>query len=124
MMRSLIVPALFVALLTACTPYIPAWTFYDQCTQSQSFTAMAGCGRVNINSYCSLHNNCSANDNSFVLYTDSLVISVKNGELTEAEAQRKWIEFRMAQVNARQQQIQSAPRPISCYNMGSMINCY
>ncbi len=126
-MKHLLAFALLLAApLSACAPAKPqAWSFYDQCAeQAQSFLAMAECGRRNITAYCQANHDCSPNDNSFVLYTDSLVRSIKNGEMTEAEAQRRWIEFRMAQVNAYQQRIQSAPRPVTCFGNGPFLDCF
>jgi hypothetical protein len=114
-------------LLAGCTSsYIPAWTFYDQCAQqTSSFAAIASCGETKRNDYCKAHNNCTANDNSFVAYTDSLVKSVKHGDMTEEEARRKWIEFRANQVNAyQQQQIMAAPRTATCFGNGPFLNCF
>jgi hypothetical protein len=100
--RNLTVLAAVFALLACTATAAPkSWTFYDQCAQqTSSFIAMAQCGEANRNAFCQPRNSCSAAGNAFVLYTNSLVASVENHEMTEAEAQRKWIEFRMAQTNA------------------------
>lgn len=116
-------------LLTGCmaNTYVPPWTFYDQCAQQlSSFSAIAGCGEAKRNAWCTEHHNCTSNDNAFVSYTDSLVASVKNGEMTQEEARRKWIEFRSNQVNAyQQQQMMAAPRqPMTCISNGPFVNCY
>lgn len=113
-------------LLASCTAYVPVWTFYDQCAQqSSSFVAIANCGEAKRNAYCTAHNTCTANDNSFVAYTDSLVKSVKHGDMKEEDARRKWIEFRASQVNAYQQQeMLAAPRPVTCFGNGPFINCF
>jgi len=135
-LRSIWPVAFFVVPLMGCAmrPAPPsAWTFYDQCARrSSSFIATAECGKANRNAYCEAHNSCSATGNAFVLYTDSLEASVKDHEMTEAEAQRKWVEFRMDQSNAARQQaleakairLQSAPRSTTCYTTGSITNCY
>lgn len=119
----------FTALLAGCVanPNIPAWNFYDQCAyKSPSFIEMANCGRKERQAYCTAHKNCMPDGDFFVRYADSLVTSVRNGEITEAEAQRRWIEFRASQVNAYQQQkMLSAPRPMTCFSTGGLItDCY
>jgi hypothetical protein len=127
----IILSAALIFLLSGCDfPPPPPSTisFYDQCgSQHSSFVAMAQCGKANRNAWCQANNACSDNGNAIVVYADSLVVSVKNHELTEAEAQRRWIEFRMAQVNAAQQQAaiwQSMRAPITCFNDGFFMNCY
>ena len=71
---------------------------------------MVACGAQARNAYCQAHNLCSANGNAIVAYADSLVQSVNNHELSEAEARRKWIEFRAARVEAQQQLLRRKPR--------------
>ncbi|WP_428492183.1 hypothetical protein [Rhodopila sp.] len=121
----------FVVMLSACAtkPLPPVWSFYDQCAQSTaSFVAMAECGKANRYAFCTAHNVCSSAGNAFVLYTDSLITSTKDHEMSEAEAQRKWVEFRMSQQNAdrsaRIQALQAMPRSTTCYSTGSMTQCY
>ncbi|HEU5047182.1 MAG TPA: hypothetical protein VFT64_04985 [Rickettsiales bacterium] len=118
-----------ILLLAGCMAnnYVPPWTFYDQCAQQlSSFSAIANCGETKRNAWCTEHQNCTSNDNAFVAYTDSLVASVKSGEMTQEEARRKWIEFRANQVNAyQQQQMMTAPRqPMTCFSNGPIVNCY
>lgn len=117
----------FALLVSGCVSnYVPPWTFYDQCAQqTSSFVGIANCGEAKRNAYCTAHRDCNANDNAFVAYTDSLVKSVKSGDLSEEEARRKWIEFRANQVNAYQQQeIMMAPRPATCISNGFVVNCF
>lgn len=132
-MKSLVI---FMCLLLAncamqTTP--PSWSFYDQCAQqTSSFLETAACGKTNRNAYCRPNNTCSAAGNAFVAYTDSLAKSVKNHQMTEDEAQRKWIEFRMTQANAAQQhalqseanQIMAMPSPVTCHTYGTVTNCF
>jgi hypothetical protein len=102
--RSLIsiVWGLFALAFTGCAAQKTAFQHYDECAlEHASFAAMAGCGKQRRNAYCQEHKNCSADGNSYVAYADSLVVSVNRGEMTEAEASRKWIEFRTTQLNAR-----------------------
>ena len=89
---------------------------------------MVACGAQARNAYCQAHNLCSANGNAIVAYADSLVQSVNNHELSEAEARRKWIEFRAARVEAQQQILaaQAAARAASsttCNKVGNSVIC-
>ena len=104
---------------------------YDECALAQpSFRAMIACGKQRRNTYCQAEKGCSADGNAFVAYGDSLVASVDRGEISEAEAQRKWIEFRSAQLNAHRQlaaqnaAAAAASRPRTCYRNGNYVNCY
>lgn len=130
-----ILTALFcLTLLGACTPPQPlpsAISFYDSCArQASSFIDMAACGKETRNNSCEAHGTCSSNGNSIVMYVDSLATSVKTHEMTEAQAQRKWVEFRMALINAHDQQIlQKAAlvantSPSTCYMAGDAMHCY
>jgi hypothetical protein len=124
-------------LLAGCAASSPpplAFTFYDSCSNvNTSFSDMVACGKSARNSYCEAHNSCSPGGNAVVLYADSLVKSEKNHEMTEGEAQRRWVEFRMAQLNAEQQQaLQGAalmPKATTCYTSagfgGTVVtNCF
>lgn len=127
MSRNTVILLSLPLLLAGCVSnYVPPWAFYDQCAQHvSSFVGIAGCGEAKRNEYCVAHKNCNANDNAFVAYTDSLVRSVKSGDMTEEEARRKWIEFRANQVNAYQQQeMMMAPRPATCFANGPFVNCF
>jgi hypothetical protein len=91
--------ALFLAACDTSQPQAQQhWNYYDECAQhTSSFLAMAECGKTSRNAVCQALDNCSATGNAFVSYTDSLAASVKNGQMTEAEAQRQWIGFRTSQ---------------------------
>jgi len=43
---------------------------------------------------CVPNNTCSAEGNMFMEYIDTLVLSVKKKELTEAEAMRRYTEYK------------------------------
>ena len=43
---------------------------------------------------CVPNNTCSAEGNMFMEYIDTLVLSVKKKELTEAEAMRRYAEYK------------------------------
>jgi hypothetical protein len=126
-----------VAMLVGCAapqPRPTAISFYDDCaTTKSSFIAMVACGKENRNFACQhIYNECSAAGNAIVQYADSLAQSVKNHEMTEAEAKRQWIEFRMTQENAQKQQaLQRAAigaaimsSPTTCYTNGDVTHCY
>jgi len=71
------------------------WEYYDQCAQENpSFLAMAECGRQKRLAECAPNNTCSPEGTMFMQYVDSLVVSVKKRELTEAEAMRRYKEYK------------------------------
>jgi hypothetical protein len=73
----------------------PVWGYYDQCTaENPSFVAMAECGRQKRLAECVPNNTCSPEGTTFMEYVDSLAISVKNKKLTEAEAMRRYAEYK------------------------------
>jgi hypothetical protein len=116
-----------VMLLAGCAPNMSAIDFYDNCArQNSSFLDMSRCGKLNRNNYCAAHNTCSADGNAFVLYTDTLEKSVENHEMSEAEAQREWVEFRAAQINAARQRAATlaAQIPTTCYTNNGVTTCY
>jgi hypothetical protein len=88
----------FVAafLLTTCASRSRVvWEYYDQCTREMpSFLAMAECGRQKRLAECVPNNTCSPEGNMFMEHIDTLVLSVKKKELTEAEAMRRYTEYK------------------------------
>jgi uncharacterized protein YecT (DUF1311 family) len=117
---------------TAAAPKM-AWQHYDECSsETTSFRAMVACGKQRRLAYCQEHRNCDAVGDSLVQYADSLVRSIDSKEMTEAEAQRKWIEFKMTQVNAvRSQQLQAQTNEaivesggMTCTRTGAVTSCY
>src|SRR5687768_11256824 len=94
---------------SACVTGQTAWQYYDQCAnQHSSFEKMVACGKQARTEGCALNNTCSARGDALVQYADSLVISVKSKELSEAEARRRWIEYRTAEENAYSQDLNAA----------------
>src|SRR5215468_3601981 len=72
---------LAASLQTGCvhSPAPPVWGYYDQCaSENQSFVAMAECGR----------------QKRLAEYVDSLALSVKSKKMTEAEAMRRYTEYK------------------------------
>jgi hypothetical protein len=128
--RRLFIGITATSFIFSCATIHPsAVSFYDSCAkQSASFVDTAACGKLNRNNYCESHNNCSADGDTFVQYADSLVQSVQNHELSDSEAQRKWIEFKTAQMNAAKQRAATvaagAMSPTTCVTTGVITNCY
>jgi hypothetical protein len=54
-----------------------------------SFVPVAECGKQRRMAYCTERNNCSSSGTAFMQYADSLALSVRNKEMTEAEALRR-----------------------------------
>ena len=87
----------FVAatMLTKCANSSVVWEHYDQCAlENPSFLAMAECGRRKRLAACEPNNTCSPEGTMFMQHIDSLVLSVKKKELTEAEAMRRYREYK------------------------------
>jgi hypothetical protein len=83
-------------MLTTCaSPSRVVWEYYDQCArENPSFLAMAECGRQKRLAECAPNNTCSPEGTMFMQYIDTLVLSVKKKELTEAEAMRRYTEYK------------------------------
>jgi hypothetical protein len=83
-------------MLTTCaSPSRVVWEYYDQCArENPSFLAMAECGKQKRLAECVPSNACSPEGNMFMDYIDALVLSVKKKELTEAEAMRRYAEYK------------------------------
>jgi hypothetical protein len=83
------------AVLCGCATGKPAWEHYDDCAaQNASFTAMAACGKQRRNAYCEANHSCAPEGDAVVEYADRLAQAVSRHEMTEAEAQRKWMAYR------------------------------
>ena len=66
----------------------------DLARENPSFLAMAECGRQKRLAECVPNNACSPEGTMFMQYIDILVVSVKKKELTEAEALRRYTEYK------------------------------
>jgi hypothetical protein len=108
-----------------------ALSFYDECSmQNSSFIVMAECGKQKRMAYCIEHNNCSSTGTAFVQYTDALVLSVKNKEMTDAEALRRFAEYKTTLLtNARRDAAivaagaAAASGPTTCTQVGNTVTC-
>jgi hypothetical protein len=127
MKRIVTIPAFLLVTACASAPIPTAIDFYDRCAKTlDSFVDMAACGKKHRNNSCEAHSNCSANGDTIIMYTDSLAKSVVNHEMSESEAQRKWVEFRAGIVNAEAQRaaILAARSPTTCYTNNGVTNCF
>jgi hypothetical protein len=81
------------------------------------------------------NNNCSSVGTAFVQFTDSLVLSVKNNEMTEAEAMRRYAEYKTTMLSGirRDEAIEAAGAAVAagaaaggstCTKIGNTVNCY
>ena len=79
-----------------------AWVHYDECiSTTASFRDMAECGKRRRTAYCQAPlRGCDPAGDAIVAYADSLVRSVASREISEPEAQRRWIEFKTKQANS------------------------
>ena len=119
---------------TRAPPSIAAMDHYDNCSAREpQFERMVECGKIRRQSYCTQAGGCSAEGNLIVQYGDSLVASYKRGEMSEAEARRRWVEFSMAHRNQQSMQamqamqagaIMAATAPRTCFPIGRSISCF
>jgi hypothetical protein len=89
---------------------------------------MVECGKEARYAECTPHNNCSSSGNAFVQYAHALVLSVKNKEMTEAEAMRRFAEYKTEVIGGirRDQAIiaagAAASGPTSRTKIGNTVN--
>jgi len=90
----------------------PVWNYYDQCAgENPSFLAMVECGRQRRLAECTPSNTCSPEGTTFMEYVDSLALSVKNKTMTEAEAMRRYAQYKSGGAS-------------SCTRVAGTVNCY
>jgi hypothetical protein len=88
--------------------------YYDECAgagENQSFVAMAECGRKKRLAECGANNSCSPEGNVFVEYIDALAQSVKDKKMSEAEALRRYAEYKSGGASR-------------CTQVGNTAKCY
>ena len=110
---------------------VGALDHYDACSLTEpNLARMINCGKERRQAYCTKVNDCSSGGNLIVQYGDSLVASVKRGELSEPEARRRWVEFVISQRNQQaglQMQaaaIMAASAPRTCNRIGTSVTCF
>lgn len=107
---------------------VPIWQHYDACSaQTSSFPAMVACGKQRRAAAC--QENCSSNGNAFAQYADALAMAVKNKEMTEAEAMRRFAEYKTGILVSTQRDDAimaagaAAGGPRSCTKIGNTVHC-
>lgn len=91
---------------------------------------MAACGKQKRTVYCKETYTCSSEGNSLVQYADALAMSVQNREMSDAEARRRFVEFKAnLQGGLRRDAAiiaagQAAAGPTTCTKVGNTVNCY
>jgi hypothetical protein len=71
---------------------------------------MAECGKQKRLAECVPKNTCSPEGTAFTEYVDSLVLSVKNKKMTEAEAMRRYAEYKSGGTS-------------TCTQVGTAVKC-
>lgn len=117
---------LVVAPATAGCGLKNAVDVYDECeATTSSFAAMIDCGKRKRAEKCRAAFNCTTEGDRVVAYGDALAQSVKDGSLTEAEARRRWIEFKLARTDEYARRASSTARtPVTCTTVGGVTNCF
>ena len=129
-----IIAACILALtLAACatTPKKEVFAHYDECHGAGiSFITMVECGKAKRTAYCQAEQICSPNGDLVVAYADTIAQSVAAKTMTEGEAERRWIEFRLARTDeARREALQRAAiiagsGPVTCTRTGATSTCF
>ena len=132
-MRNFFLVGAFSVVLAGCgggAPHIGSMEHYEKCAANNtSFIQMVECGKRSRTEHCSKDNTCSGEGNMNVAYADSLVLSVKNHEMTEAEAWRKWIAYRndredsYKSINAAQTSADAQAAAAAAANRTRFTNC-
>jgi hypothetical protein len=90
------------AVLSGCYAPRAAWEHYDDCAkQNLSFVDMVACGKQRRTAFCEADHSCAPEGDAVVTYADGLAQSVSRHEMSEAEAQRKWIAFRAGHADVQ-----------------------
>lgn len=134
---------LFLGLLTlggcAVVPGLgpkAAFEHYDECeAQTSSFTEMVACGKQKRIAYCDSMPpigpyRCSSEGNQVVQFADALAQSVASHEMSEAEAKRRFAEFKVGLISSHRRDAaiaaagDSAHGPTTCIRNGNVVNCF
>lgn len=115
----------------ATAPKMDVFAHYDECHgPGASFVSMVECGKAKRAAYCQAEQICSPAGDLAVAYADTLAQSVAARAMTEPEAERRWIEFRLARTDeARREALQRAAivagsGPITCTRTGATATCF
>jgi hypothetical protein len=91
---------------------------------------MAECGKQKRLADCVPNNNCSSEGTAVMQYADSLVLSVKNREMSEAEALRKFAEYKSQLLSGARRDAaivaagEAASGPKNCTRIGNSVTCF
>jgi hypothetical protein len=100
---------------------------YDACmAEGGSFQAVAACGKARQLAACSgTLAGCSATRTAIMQYADTLSAQVANREITDAEAMRRFIEFKTTQLNVQRhlEATAAASGPTTCNKIGNSMIC-
>ena len=121
-----------------CASNKAAYEHYDACAKANlSFRETITCGKERRTEYCKSASNCRPEGDAIVLYADTLVQAVDRHEMTENQAQLRWIEYRNGRSDAVQRSEEAgaaaaaaaaagaaANRPRTCYSTYGVTNCY
>lgn len=95
-----------------------AYAYYDQCrAQTASFVEMAECGKRTRNASCSW--NCSREGDALVSYADALVMQVRNREMSDGEAFRRFAEYKTQFIH----ELRRANSTTVCIPTNNMVIC-
>jgi hypothetical protein len=128
--------------LTNCNTDRQVWNGYDECAAS-SFIAMAECGKQKVLTACTnrtavtfhgspipvIDKGCPAGTLAFVQFTDALALAVKNREMSEAEATRRFAEYKTQVISGVQRDraiagAAASSRGVTCMNLGNgIVSC-
>jgi len=131
-----------ILILSSCSTsnvsqdFVPYWQHYDECSKSYAqFSKMVSCGKQKRLEGCEGNVCEGARGNAFMDYSDSLVSSVKSGQFNEDEAKRRWIEFRLKEEDAYNQDRNAmlnrralhsqrhSPTATQCHTVNGYTNC-
>jgi hypothetical protein len=79
---------------------VNTWDFYTACEAETTFPALADCAKARRLAYCQQATNCNALGAAFVEYADALAAGVRQREISDAEARRRFAEFKLTQMKA------------------------
>jgi hypothetical protein len=72
---------------------IPVWEHFDACPDQSTFHEWVACAKEKRQAAC-VAGRCSSSSSTVVAYVDNLDQAVERRQVTEAEARRKWLQFR------------------------------
>jgi hypothetical protein len=72
---------------------IPVWEHFDACPDQSTFHKWVTCAKARRQAACDA-SRCSSSSSNVVAYVDNLDQAVERGQVTEADARRKWLQYR------------------------------